>query len=474
MGNLNLTQLSSSQNNKETTINDIANELDLAMTDSFTLLVDNSNAGSIPTADFRRNVLFVVSPDSPAPTGTITVTVPALVRGVFVIINNTAQTLSVGISGQSEAFVSIPSGTPLPAFVLTSTGANVRSAGGGSGGSSTFLGLTDTPSSFTGQAGNFSRVNSGETALEFASGFSGGAIGPWQFIGSHTLSGTALDITALGDSSHRALMFVVIGARCSVDDVFPSMRLDFGSGFVTTATYHRAFSGCTAGSVAVQEGSNATSIISLTGAGATATRLGNAANESLAARILVFDPHATGIHKRFSIETEYTNSDGNAVQATSGGHNNSNTGAITGVRFIPDTTGTTTFTAGTVLVFGLRASNPALPYRVSGQKIAAPSSSEIIIRHVFESAVDFADDFAGSVLDAGVAATSAAVFTVKHNGSSVGTITVSAAGTTGTFATTGGALAVSAGDTLSVEAPGTPDSTLAQIAITFAGTTASP
>ena len=40
-------------------------------------------------------------------------------------------------------------------------------AGGGGGGSSTFTGLTDTPSSFSGQAGKVPKVNSGESALEF-------------------------------------------------------------------------------------------------------------------------------------------------------------------------------------------------------------------------------------------------------------------------------------------------------------------
>jgi len=41
----------------------------------------------------------------------------------------------------------------------------ILSAGSSSG---TFLGLSDTPSSFSGQTGKFARVNSGETALEFA------------------------------------------------------------------------------------------------------------------------------------------------------------------------------------------------------------------------------------------------------------------------------------------------------------------
>ena len=42
-----------------------------------------------------------------------------------------------------------------------------RVPGGGGAGSSTFIGLTDVPASFTGQALKVARVNAGETALEF-------------------------------------------------------------------------------------------------------------------------------------------------------------------------------------------------------------------------------------------------------------------------------------------------------------------
>jgi hypothetical protein len=44
----------------------------------------------------------------------------------------------------------------------------------GAGGSTTFIGLTDVPAAFTGQAGKFPKVNAGETALEFATLAGGG------------------------------------------------------------------------------------------------------------------------------------------------------------------------------------------------------------------------------------------------------------------------------------------------------------
>ena len=43
----------------------------------------------------------------------------------------------------------------------------LAAAAGGGGGATTFLGLTDTPASFAGEADKFANVNAGETALEF-------------------------------------------------------------------------------------------------------------------------------------------------------------------------------------------------------------------------------------------------------------------------------------------------------------------
>jgi hypothetical protein len=55
--------------------------------------------------------------------------------------------------------------------VLVSNGATaapIFTSVSGAGGASNFLALTDTPSSYSGQAGKWLKVNSGETALEFS------------------------------------------------------------------------------------------------------------------------------------------------------------------------------------------------------------------------------------------------------------------------------------------------------------------
>lgn len=94
-----------------------------------------------------------------------------------------------------------------------------------------------------------------------------------------------------------------------------------------------------------------------------------------------------------------------------------------------------------------------------------------ILKHVFARAVTFAANFAGCQLHAGTAATASAVYTIKKNGTTVGTITVAASGTTGTFASSGGsAVNFAIGDTMEIITPTPQDTTLASASITMAGT----
>lgn len=81
---------------------------------------------------------------------------------------------------------------------------------GTGGGSTTFLGLTDVPPSYVGQAGLFLRVNAGETALEFAGGGGGGAATNLGYTASPTnglvTSDTGADATlTLADATNAGL-----------------------------------------------------------------------------------------------------------------------------------------------------------------------------------------------------------------------------------------------------------------------------
>jgi hypothetical protein len=108
------------------------------------------------------------------------------------------------------------------------------------------------------------------------------------------------------------------------------------------------------------------------------------------------------------------------------------------------------------------------PYLVGAFHEAIPAGDEVIVRHPIAFATTFPSNLAGSLLKAGVAATGSSVYTIRKNGASVGTITVAAAGTTGTFATSG-AVSFAAGDVLTITAPSTPDATLNLVGITLLG-----
>ena len=124
MGNLNITQLTTNQDDQETTINDKDNELDLALSDVETILIDNTNARTLTATEWTRNMLFDFADGSPVPTAAIVITVPVTIKGIFTVLNRTSFTLTVAISGQADP-VSVRSGA---SRVMSSDGTNVRSA----------------------------------------------------------------------------------------------------------------------------------------------------------------------------------------------------------------------------------------------------------------------------------------------------------------------------------------------------------
>jgi hypothetical protein len=101
--NLDLSQIASNQLNKHITANDQFGELDAAITEPVAVPVDGTNAVTLTAGEFRRHFLFEVEDDTTPPDGDITLTVPALKRGVFGVRNTTAHPVRVTISGQAEA-----------------------------------------------------------------------------------------------------------------------------------------------------------------------------------------------------------------------------------------------------------------------------------------------------------------------------------------------------------------------------------
>ena len=115
------------------------------------------------------------------------------------------------------------------------------------------------------------------------------------------------------------------------------------------------------------------------------------------------------------------------------------------------------------------AANP--PYDLSWRKEGQPAANEVVFRHALARRVRLEADFARSVGAAGTAATADADFDVRRNGNSIGTIRFGTGATTPTFTTTA-AVTLESSDELVVVAPASIDASLADLAVTLAGSLA--
>ena len=100
--NLNLTQLSGSQDNKYITINDTNGEIDGLLSSVYTDTFEagDSNAISVSTGNFTRYSIFVFEDDVDEATIHNQVTFPSVKRGIFTVVNNTNNVLRVKTSTQ--------------------------------------------------------------------------------------------------------------------------------------------------------------------------------------------------------------------------------------------------------------------------------------------------------------------------------------------------------------------------------------
>lgn len=201
--NLSITQVEASQSQKEVTLNEAIGALADAGNALYTVTVVDGSDPVITNVEnltdsaenfvFDRHVIFDLVDDvTTPPTAAFTLELPSANR-FFVIRNSSAQQATVevdpGSDGADGSTIDIAAGDSIIAYSdgtnLTNLGSG--SGGGGGGGPSAFLSLTDTPSSFSGQAGQVLKVNAGEDALEFADdnegtgGGSGGSGGGGMF-----------------------------------------------------------------------------------------------------------------------------------------------------------------------------------------------------------------------------------------------------------------------------------------------------
>ena len=105
---------------------------------------------------------------------------------------------------------------------------------------------------------------------------------------------------------------------------------------------------------------------------------------------------------------------------------------------------------------------------VSGSYTGPTTANLVVQRYVFAGTVMFPTGLTGSQGTAGVAATATTTYSIKKNGTNVGTMVFAAGAMIATFSMPS-ATTFMAGDILTVVAPASPDATLANLAWTLVG-----
>ena len=120
-------------------------------------------------------------------------------------------------------------------------------------------------------------------------------------------------------------------------------------------------------------------------------------------------------------------------------------------------------TAGTALLVG---NNSGMPYDISSGVSGPIAGSQYVMDFLAVRSVNVPANFGGSLASVLTAFTDAATYMIYHNGTSVGTISFAASGTTGTFSTSS-AFTMAVGDSLTIQSPSTADATAANLSITI-------
>jgi hypothetical protein len=163
--NLAITHISAGQNSKEVTANTAFDEFDKALAALLSVNMANANV-TLTTGEGNQALANMVFVFTSALTAARTVTVPTN-KKLYVIKNAT--------TGGFKITVKTPSGTGIDVLAsdgyvfVYCDGTNVVGIGAiGSAPTTSFIGLTDVPASFSGAGLDAVEVNSGATALVFS------------------------------------------------------------------------------------------------------------------------------------------------------------------------------------------------------------------------------------------------------------------------------------------------------------------
>lgn len=171
--NLSLPEITSGQGNKHITHNTALGYLDSVLTAPVTKTITDTNAATVTTQELQRARTVVLAAGTPAPTGPIGVTLPAIVRGDFFVLNTTAQAAILAVPGQGTGLPEVPAGE---IRLLHQDGTVVRLAGGGPGaGGGGAVAVEDEGAevisaaarlNFTGNGVNVTDAGSGEVTID--------------------------------------------------------------------------------------------------------------------------------------------------------------------------------------------------------------------------------------------------------------------------------------------------------------------
>lgn len=333
--------------------------------------------------------------------------------------------------------------------------------------------------SFTGLAGASPIVNDDEDGFRWAVGFEGpqgdagadgatganGPAGPWKYLATYDLATeSSIDIEDFVGEGYIAVALRVVRAYPGTDGAIPYIRYKKNGTYQTEASYEYA--------VTFAEGDDTSDLVGVQGDDAVelvpSNGTGNTSVRAMNTYIEIFDPDTAG-RTEIAWHGTHRNTVGN-LQYFDGGGSYSGTDAAEALQGIRLLLSTGVWTGGTVYVYGLRVQNEQAFLPISHYHKGTVGSSEIVLRYVATEDFTIDVDYSGSILDANVAATAETIFDITVADVSQGTITVAAAGTTGTWNNSASNVSVSTGDVIEITGPSTADSTIADLAISIRAT----
>jgi hypothetical protein len=429
--NLDLAQVAPSQNNKETTINDQAGQLDAALTDRVDVsLTDASSPLSLTDAQALRCMVLKFTGTNPG--SDFAVHCPTN-KKLYVLWNTTAETVTFKTPSGTGVTLAAVDVDPVLSLVCCD-GTNVLELASG-GGASDFLSLTDTPDNYSGQALKALRVNAGATGLEYAGGAAADGAGRFK-----------------GARASRSLTNQTVSTTGAWTPLIWDTEDYDTDGFYDPANPSRL----------------------TIPAGVTRVRLYGAAQVDSADQI---DDNQFTFSKNG--ENEFSGASVSAMAL--GGYSNPPVVMSSGVIDVVEGD-YFEFRCFISQSFQLESDRFSSWFEIEVLEAAGEppidlamfiagvhGDDALMAQMVMTRVVTLPAGLIGSQAYAQVAATAETVLDVQKNGSNVGTITFAASGQTGTFAMAS-ETTLSAGDRLAIVNESPADATLAGVSLTFAGT----